>query len=300
MVDVGAQAASRAGARSRGRRCAWRRRRRARLRELPKGDALATAQLAGIMAAKRTSDLIPLCHPLPLTHVDVELDGRRGRASRSPRRRETTAQTGVEMEALIGGERRRADGLRHGEGDRQGHGHLRGRARREDEGAGVKAAVLTVSDRVSRGEARGRERRHARGAARAPTATRSSAGSCPTSATQIAAAIAELADEARARADDRRHRARRRATSRPRRRATVLEREAPGIARGDPRRLDREDAARPALARRRRRRRQRRSSSTCPARPAAAATATRCCGRRSTHALKLLADEETATDHVHT
>ena len=43
------------------------------LRELPKGDALATAQLAGIMAAKRTSELIPLCHPLPLTHVEVTL-----------------------------------------------------------------------------------------------------------------------------------------------------------------------------------------------------------------------------------
>src|SRR3954451_11638897 len=45
----------------------------ARLRALPKGDALATAQIAGIMAAKRTADLIPLCHPLPLTHVDVGL-----------------------------------------------------------------------------------------------------------------------------------------------------------------------------------------------------------------------------------
>ena len=44
------------------------------LREFPKGDALATAQLAGIMAAKRTSELIPLCHPLPLTHVDVSLE----------------------------------------------------------------------------------------------------------------------------------------------------------------------------------------------------------------------------------
>jgi len=43
-----------------------------RLRELPKGDALATAQIAGILAAKRTSDLIPLCHPLPITHADVE------------------------------------------------------------------------------------------------------------------------------------------------------------------------------------------------------------------------------------
>ena len=69
------------------------------LRELPKGDALATAQLAGIMAAKRTSELIPLCHPLPLTHVDVnlEVDGQSVEIVASA---ETTAQTGVEMEAL--------------------------------------------------------------------------------------------------------------------------------------------------------------------------------------------------------
>jgi cyclic pyranopterin monophosphate synthase len=69
------------------------------LRELPKGDALAAAQLAGIMAAKRTSDLIPLCHPLPLSHVDVSLtvgeDSVEIVASA-----ETIAQTGVEMEAL--------------------------------------------------------------------------------------------------------------------------------------------------------------------------------------------------------
>ena len=70
-----------------------------RLRDLPKGDALATAQLAGIMAAKRTSDLIPLCHPLPLTHVDVSLEVGADRVEiRSVA--ETTAQTGVEMEAL--------------------------------------------------------------------------------------------------------------------------------------------------------------------------------------------------------
>jgi cyclic pyranopterin phosphate synthase len=71
-----------------------------RLRELPKGDALTTAQLAGIMAAKRTSELIPLCHPLPLTHVGVTLevgdDSVEVVASA-----ETTAQTGVEMEALV-------------------------------------------------------------------------------------------------------------------------------------------------------------------------------------------------------
>jgi cyclic pyranopterin phosphate synthase len=72
-----------------------------RLRELPKGDALTTAQLAGIMAAKRTSELIPLCHPLALSHVAVDVhvtdDGVEIVASA-----ETTAQTGVEMEALTG------------------------------------------------------------------------------------------------------------------------------------------------------------------------------------------------------
>ena len=71
----------------------------ARLRDLPKGDALATAQLAGIMAAKRTAELIPLCHPLPLSHVDVSLvvgeDHVEIRAEAA-----TAAQTGVEMEAL--------------------------------------------------------------------------------------------------------------------------------------------------------------------------------------------------------
>ena len=71
----------------------------ARLRELPKGDALATAQLAGIMAAKKTSELVPLCHPLSLTHVDVTAAV--GDASvEIVASAETTAQTGVEMEAL--------------------------------------------------------------------------------------------------------------------------------------------------------------------------------------------------------
>ena len=70
-----------------------------RLRELPKGDALATAQVAGIMAAKRTSELIPLCHPLPLSHVEVSLEtGKEGVVILAVV--ETTAQTGVEMEAL--------------------------------------------------------------------------------------------------------------------------------------------------------------------------------------------------------
>jgi cyclic pyranopterin phosphate synthase len=69
------------------------------LRELPKGDALATAQVAGIMAAKRTAELIPLCHPLPLSHIEVELDARSDGVE-IVASAETTAQTGVEMEAL--------------------------------------------------------------------------------------------------------------------------------------------------------------------------------------------------------
>jgi cyclic pyranopterin monophosphate synthase len=70
-----------------------------RLRELPKGDALATAQVAGIMAAKRTADLIPLCHPLPLTHAGVTLEVGDAMVEIEAVA-ETTAQTGVEMEAL--------------------------------------------------------------------------------------------------------------------------------------------------------------------------------------------------------
>ena len=70
------------------------------LRELPKGDALATAQIAGIMAAKRTSELIPLCHPLPLSVVDVHLEVGEDRVEITASA-ETTAQTGVEMEALV-------------------------------------------------------------------------------------------------------------------------------------------------------------------------------------------------------
>jgi len=70
-----------------------------RARRTPKGDPLETARVAGIMAAKRTSELIPLCHPLPLTHVDVraELDDEGVRIEAEAA---TMAQTGVEMEAL--------------------------------------------------------------------------------------------------------------------------------------------------------------------------------------------------------
>jgi cyclic pyranopterin phosphate synthase len=64
-----------------------------------KGDPLQTARLAGIMAAKQTSSLIPLCHPLALSHVGVELTPTR-RGYRIESRVRTTGQTGVEMEAL--------------------------------------------------------------------------------------------------------------------------------------------------------------------------------------------------------
>jgi cyclic pyranopterin phosphate synthase len=98
MVDVGDKPVSRrrAVASARVRMAAETAR---RLRELPKGDALVTAQLAGIMAAKRTAELIPLCHPLPLSHVDVALEVEDA-AVVITTSVETSAQTGVEMEAL--------------------------------------------------------------------------------------------------------------------------------------------------------------------------------------------------------
>jgi len=66
----------------------------------PKGDPLEVARLAGIMAAKRTSDLIPLCHPLPLSHIDVTMRLCENGVSISSKVI-TTAVTGVEMEALV-------------------------------------------------------------------------------------------------------------------------------------------------------------------------------------------------------
>ncbi|MFZ2259657.1 MAG: cyclic pyranopterin monophosphate synthase MoaC [Luteococcus japonicus] len=66
---------------------------------LPKGDALAVARIAGVMGAKKTSDLIPLCHPLPLTGVDVHLETLADGIEISATVR-TTHRTGVEMEAL--------------------------------------------------------------------------------------------------------------------------------------------------------------------------------------------------------
>jgi cyclic pyranopterin phosphate synthase len=66
----------------------------------PKGDVLGVAEIAGVMAGKRTSELIPLCHPLPLTHVGVEI-GLGDSEVEIVASAETTAQTGVEMEALV-------------------------------------------------------------------------------------------------------------------------------------------------------------------------------------------------------
>ena len=70
--------------------------------DAPKGDVIGTARIAGIQAAKRTSELIPLCHPLALTFVGVEasVDAERGEIVLSAEAR-TTGQTGVEMEALM-------------------------------------------------------------------------------------------------------------------------------------------------------------------------------------------------------
>jgi cyclic pyranopterin monophosphate synthase len=98
MVDVGSKPLSRRRAVARG-RVEMAAETASRLRTLPKGDALTVARIAGIQAAKRTSELVPLCHPLPLTVVEVELvvesDGVVIEAVV-----ETTARTGVEMEAL--------------------------------------------------------------------------------------------------------------------------------------------------------------------------------------------------------
>jgi cyclic pyranopterin phosphate synthase len=71
-----------------------------RLRALPKGDAIATAELAGVMAAKRTSELIPLCHPLPLTSIQVSAAVEEA-AVEITATAEATWHTGVEMEALV-------------------------------------------------------------------------------------------------------------------------------------------------------------------------------------------------------
>lgn len=68
---------------------------------LKKGDALAVARVAGIMGAKKTADIIPLCHPIPLTKVSVEIEGENETTILIVTTAETMGQTGVEMEALV-------------------------------------------------------------------------------------------------------------------------------------------------------------------------------------------------------
>jgi cyclic pyranopterin monophosphate synthase len=98
MVDVSAKAVTTRTARAH----AFVRMKPAVIRALPgnkKGNPLEIARIAGIAAAKRTADLIPLCHPLPLTHLDVRCEIRRGGIDILAEAA-TQAQTGVEMEAL--------------------------------------------------------------------------------------------------------------------------------------------------------------------------------------------------------
>src|SRR6478609_7607113 len=70
-----------------------------RVGDAPKGDVIGTARIAGIQAAKRTAELIPLCHPLPLSFVDVRIEVADDQVRIEAEAR-TTGQTGVEMEAL--------------------------------------------------------------------------------------------------------------------------------------------------------------------------------------------------------
>jgi len=104
MVDVGSKRVTRRHAVARGRvRFNAQAFRRLRENRLAKGDALAVARIAGIQAAKRTSDWIPLCHPVPLEHLDREIalndDDREAVVTARASARWTT---GVEMEALVG------------------------------------------------------------------------------------------------------------------------------------------------------------------------------------------------------
>lgn len=102
MVDVGAKAVTERVAVACGRvQMSADTLRLAVSRDTKKGDPIAIAELAGIMAAKRTSDLIPLCHPLPLSSVKVEIEPVSGQtALRVIARVKTSGKTGVEMEAL--------------------------------------------------------------------------------------------------------------------------------------------------------------------------------------------------------
>jgi cyclic pyranopterin phosphate synthase len=102
MVDVSAKAVSVRTARAEARiRFPINAARGLREATLPKGDALVTAQIAGIMAAKQAAALIPLAHPLPLSHVDVSFEWIEDAVLRVEAVAATSAQTGVEMEAMV-------------------------------------------------------------------------------------------------------------------------------------------------------------------------------------------------------
>jgi cyclic pyranopterin monophosphate synthase len=102
MVDVGAKPATARTARAEARvRLSPAAAEALRAATLPKGDAFAAAQLAGIMAAKRTDELIPLAHPIPLGAVDVSFAWDDATTLRIATRATTVGQTGVEMEAMV-------------------------------------------------------------------------------------------------------------------------------------------------------------------------------------------------------
>jgi cyclic pyranopterin phosphate synthase len=102
MIDVGAKPVSVRTARASARlRAQGETIRRLRAGELDKGDAVTAARIAGIMAAKRTSDIVPLCHPLPLDSVDVSLSFAGPEEVVIEACVRATARTGVEMEALL-------------------------------------------------------------------------------------------------------------------------------------------------------------------------------------------------------
>ncbi|KCZ89852.1 cyclic pyranopterin monophosphate synthase MoaC [Hyphomonas jannaschiana] len=101
MVDIGAKLAAERVAVARGQISMSAETRALALnRETKKGDPIAIAELAGIMAAKKTADLIPLCHPLPLTNVEVRITPAEPDALEATATVRTTGKTGVEMEAL--------------------------------------------------------------------------------------------------------------------------------------------------------------------------------------------------------
>ena len=103
---------------------------------VPKGDVLAVAEVAGVMGAKRTGELIPLCHPLGLDHVQVEarLDPELPGVQVTAAAR-VTGRTGVEMEALTAVTVACLTSLRHGEGSGQGDGHSGGQVGEQGEAA---------------------------------------------------------------------------------------------------------------------------------------------------------------------